>query len=77
MERFLILLRFLGIFIHNWRPFVSNPQKLHRLCLCTVHIFSYVIMPDVTTSYELFFGLIGSLEILMFDIFDTGDIINI
>ena len=39
----------------------------NRLCVLSNHEFWYVGIPDVTTSYEKFSGLIGSLETLMFD----------
>ena len=50
---------FLGIFIHFWRPFMSELLvNFHRLCVWSIQTFWYVNMPDVTGGYGRFSDLI-------------------
>ena len=48
-------------FAHNWRRFMSEVLYFHQTfkdCL-SIHLFWYVDMPDVATSYGRFPDLIG------------------
>ena len=54
MVRPLILLRFLGIFIHFWQPFRSELLYFHHTFTdCLSNLFWYIKVPNVSTSYGM------------------------
>ena len=64
MEGSLILLRFLGIFIHYWLPFRSKVLYLHQNftdCISNQKFKIQILIcwqPDITSIYGSFSGLI-------------------
>ena len=60
MERSLFLLRFLCIFIHYWRVFMTKVLYLYQTFTdCVSHQCWYVKMLDVTASYGTSFDFIA------------------
>ena len=64
MERLLILLRVLSIFIHFWRTFMSELLYLHQTFTdCVSNQYWYVKMSDMTSSYGTLLDFIAFLRL--------------
>ena len=68
-ETLLDFIAFLGILLHCWLLLMYEVlYHIKKSCVLSIHTFLYVYMPNVTTTYGWFFGLIGFfLEISKFN----------